>query len=294
MTISFQAAQKALAGIKPGWDLRGFQQLSPRAARLELLAEGGAPQQLILLGHSPRDRRRNPDIARDEFALLSSLSRAGLPVPRPLLVETDAEIPFLITEYVGGDTPFAPADLPVFCPQLARILKQIHSIDIGEHDLSFLPAQRKLIAEQIGKREDDAYGIRAAMRAALPRLRFNSPVLLHGDFWPGNLLWRDDQLAAIIDWEDAMLGDPLGDLGKSRLEMLWALGEQAMRLYTIAYKAQNPGLEYGCLPFWDLFGALRLPHFVDWTADLDKRVRMAARYKWFITEALAALERLQE
>ena len=67
------------------------------------------------------------------------------------------------------------------------------------------------------------------MRAAADSIQPNASALLHGDFWLGNLLWQGDAPGGIIDWEDAMLGDPLGDLGKSRLEMLWALGEAAMR-----------------------------------------------------------------
>ncbi len=290
MQFSFQQAQKALAAVKPGWELKDAQQLSPRVAKLEIITNRARPQFLILLGHGPRDRQRNPDIARDEFALLEILSRAGLAAPRPLLVDTSAAIPFLITEFVEGETRFAAADLSAYCHQLAGILSNIHRFNIDQHDLSFLPSQRKVIEENMRETTGDAYGIRSAISAAASSLQFNDAVLLHGDFWLGNLLWRADQLAAIIDWEDAMLGDPLGDLGKSRLEMLWALGEAAMDLYTKAYKARNPGLDYSSLPFWDLWGALRLAHFAKWSTDKDRTARMGAQYEWFIKRALAALE----
>ena len=290
MQFSFQQAQKALAAVKPGWELKDAQQLSPRVAKLEIITNRARPQLLILLGHGPRDRQRNPDIARDEFALLKVLSRAGLPVSRPLLVDTSAAIPFLITEFVEGETRFAAADLSAYCHQLAGILSNIHRFNIDQHDLSFLPSQRKVIEENMRETRGDAYGIRSVISASASSLQFNDAVLLHGDFWLGNLLWRADQLAAIIDWEDAMLGDPLGDLGKSRLEMLWALGEAAMDLYTKAYKARNPGLDYSSLPFWDLWGALRLAHFAKWSTDNDRTARMGAQYEWFIKRALAALE----
>lgn len=294
MQFSIPQARKALAAVKPGWELKDAQQLSPRVAQLEALADDGSAQRLILLGHGPRDRQVNPDIARDEFTLLQVLSSAGLAVPRPLLVDASAAIPFLITEFVEGETRFAAADLSAYCNQLAGILSSIHRFSIDQHDLSFLPSQRKVIEEHMRETTEDAYGIRAAMSAAASRLQFNDAVLLHGDFWLGNLLWRADQLAAIIDWEDAMLGDPLGDLGKSRLEMLWALGEAAMDLYTKAYKARNPGLDYRSLPFWDLWGALRLAHFAKWSADNGRTARMGAQYEWFIARAIAALETAQE
>jgi len=294
MHFSIQQMQKILATVNRGWELIDARRLSPRVAKLEILGDHGRPRRLILLGHSARDRQVNPDIARDEFRLLKILSSAGLAVPRPLLVDASPEIPFLITEFVEGATRFAPSDLPAYCDQLARILSNIHQFGIDQHDLSFLPSQGAVIEENMIDPTEDAFGIRAAMRAARSRIRFNDAVLLHGDFWLGNLLWRADQLAAIIDWEDAMLGDSLGDLGKSRLEMLWALGEAAMDLYTSSYRALNPELVYRSLPFWDLWGALRLAHFASWSAEEDKIARMGAQYEWFVTRALVALEARQE
>jgi aminoglycoside phosphotransferase (APT) family kinase protein len=38
-------------------------------------------------------------------------------------------------------------------------------------------------------------------------------VLVHGDYKVGNFIWRDDRIVAFLDWEGAMLGDPLQDLG---------------------------------------------------------------------------------
>ena len=37
--------------------------------------------------------------------------------------------------------------------------------------------------------------------------------LVHGDFKPGNVLMRGDEVATILDWETAHLGDPLEDIG---------------------------------------------------------------------------------
>jgi aminoglycoside phosphotransferase (APT) family kinase protein len=49
-------------------------------------------------------------------------------------------------------------------------------------------------------------------------LRRNAPAsavttLVHGDFKPGNVLMRGDEVTLVLDWETAHLGDPLEDIG---------------------------------------------------------------------------------
>ena len=87
-----------------------------------------------------------------------------------------------------------------------------------------------------------------------------------------------------------MLGDPLADLGKSRLEMLWALGEEAMEHFTVAYCARNPQLDGRALLFWDLWGAHCLSHFADWSDDRETAARMGGQYELFVRDAIDRLE----
>ena len=265
------------------------RQFSPRATLLEYQSPNQAPHRLIMKQHSAQDRRLNPFIARDEFRLLSVLWQAGLPVPKPLCFDLEREPPCLVTEYVAGEPRLAVEDLASHSAQLAVTLSAIHRFDIVRYDLSFLPAQQDRIANSACSNAEDPLGIRAALRAALPRMSMNKATLLHGDFWPGNLIWQRGELAAIIDWEDAMLGDPLGDLGKSRLETLWAFGEDFVERYTASYLARNPVLNAEVLPFWDLWGALRLSHFADWPEDNETKLRMSRQYERFVRDALTRL-----
>jgi aminoglycoside phosphotransferase (APT) family kinase protein len=130
-----------------------------------------------------------------------------------------------VVEYIEGQIDLAPADLDDYLGQLASCLASIHAIDGARPDLAFLPRQE---AER--------------------------PVLLHGDFWPGNILWRDGRLVAVIDWEDAMIGDPLADLGNTRLELLWAFGSEAVDRFTHLYHAAT-AVDLADLPHWDIRAA---------------------------------------
>jgi aminoglycoside phosphotransferase (APT) family kinase protein len=113
--------------------------------------------------------------------------------------------------------------------------------------------------------------------------------LLHGDFWPGNIVWKDGQIAAVIDWEDAALGDPLADVANSRREILWAFGIDAMRSFTHQYQAMTT-IDFTHLPHWDLCAALRTAsQIAEWATDDITKKTMREGHKWFITQAFEKL-----
>jgi aminoglycoside phosphotransferase (APT) family kinase protein len=131
--------------------------------------------------------------------------------------------------------------------------------------------------------------IRDVLEAAWPLATRNAPALLHGDYWPGNILWREGQLAGVIDWEDARLGDPLADMGNTRLELVWALGIDAMRRFTADYLALSP-INVTQLPYWDLFAALRPASKIgEWAGDEKVEQHMRAGHRAFINQAFDAL-----
>lgn len=292
MTITEQDIEQAIHKIDPSWRMQNAQPLGGRARLIQISTDVGTPKRLILLTHSQRDRERNPQIARDECRLLEILNQAGLPVPNALHLSEAHQPPFLITSFAEGSASFSDKPVPEYCHALADILHNIHSTDLGKYDLSFLPDVEHALAGQRDAWSPEQRQIQAAMRQALPRLEFNAPALLHGDFWPGNLLWKDGALSAIIDWEDAALGDPLADLGKSRLEVLWSLGAGTMKSYTARYLDLNEKLNAAALPFWDLWGAFRLSHFASFAPEPDQIPRMKSQYDAFVAAAIRRLEAL--
>ena len=272
-----------LRGTDVGWSVTHIETLSRRAALLHVIDADGNARKLVRMTHGERDLARNPQIAHDEFRLLTALHRTNLPTATPLHFIADSQPPFFIVSHLRGEVArnADPHDL-------ARTLHDIHAIDWRGLRLDFLPMAHDLLAENLRGRDEPSH-LRDAVRAAMPGLRMNPPALLHGDYWVGNLLWHGGRLTGAVDWEDAAIGDPLADVGKSRLEILWSHGEAAMEAYTAAYMALNPGLDAGGLAYWDLYGALRLAHFAAFAADDDDATRMERMYWRF---ARAALRRI--
>src|SRR5260370_15637127 len=195
------------------WELKGG--VSAQVTALEIERPAGYTQKMIVRRHGEVDLKNNPQIAADEFKLLQLLHSVGLATPRPYYLDQSGEIfstPYLVIEYIEGKSEFAPSNLPDLLLQLATQLSRIHQVDGSKLDVSFLPQQATISAQKLRARPAnvdeslDEGHIRDALEAAWPFPQWNTSVLLHGDFWPGNILWRDGQLVAVIDWEDAALG----------------------------------------------------------------------------------------
>jgi len=115
-------------------------------------------------------------------------------------------------------------------------------------------------------------------------------VILHGDYWPGNTLWRNGRLVAVIDWEDAAIGDPLADLGNARLEILMHYGEAAMNEFTCQYSALWPDTDLTALPYWDLYAALRPTGQMDgWGLPAAQLQQFRAAHRTLVADALSRL-----
>jgi aminoglycoside phosphotransferase (APT) family kinase protein len=98
--------------------------------------------------------------------------------------------------------------------------------------------------------------IRSALTRAWPLAQHNPDCLLHGDYWAGNLIWSDGALCGVIDWADALVGDPLADVAIARLDLLWMLDAETMQAFTDAYFVAAC-YDAAQLPYWDLFATLR-------------------------------------
>jgi aminoglycoside phosphotransferase (APT) family kinase protein len=138
--------------------------------------------------------------------------------------------------------------------------------------------------------------IRDALDAAGSPPRSNPHVLCHGDFWPGNVLWRDGEIAAVIDWEDCLIGEPLADVAICRLDLWWILGEAAAGDFTACYQSQT-GLDLGSLPYWDLRASLRpIRNIEEWAQSYSPLGRpdvteetMRRDHQAFVAQALSKL-----
>jgi aminoglycoside phosphotransferase (APT) family kinase protein len=265
------------ARLLRAWQLSGG--ISAGMTALEVALPKGQTQKWIVRRPNPLALQRNPLAARDEFNLLQITHSQGLPTPAPIYLDEMGmylSSPCLVLEYIEGQLVFSLSDLDNTISQLAKQFARIHTVPWSSLESVFLGKPAMGLSHFVTKRPAvenrslDEARIRNTVEAAWPFPQRNPSGLLHGDYWPGNVLWQAGRLAAVIDWEDAGYGDPLIDLAISRLDILWIFGREAMHAFTRQYCA-NMAVDLTNLPLWDLCAALRLirlagSNLVEWAA----------------------------
>src|SRR6476659_9053970 len=78
------------ARLLRAWALTGG--VSARVTALEVELGGGLTKRMVVRQHGDVDRKRNPQIAADEFKLLQILQSVGLPAPAPYLLDQSGEV----------------------------------------------------------------------------------------------------------------------------------------------------------------------------------------------------------
>ena len=227
------------------------------------------------------------DSAELEFKLMTALRRHGVTVPEVHHLEvsdTPFAKPFLVMDFVDGEMALAPEDWGSFADQAADALLAVHGVNSAE--LDFLPALTDFWGEDVANAlpRFRASEITTALQAATLQ-RKNEGTLLHGDFWPGNVLWRDGQIVSVIDWEDAALGDPLIDLAIARLDQVWIFSWETMERFTDRYRAAS-GVDFGDLGYWELCAALRMAQIIGhniagWIHYFEEYARGDISVAWF-------------
>lgn len=157
---------------------------------------------------------------RQDYHLSRHLRAHRIPVPEVLILHTDdAGIDFTIAPYVQADGSELPDG------EIGRLIRAIHDVPVPSLDLICMDPSGDLdevLADRIGQRLANLAAITdlgagspdiTAALAADPAP--SSRCLLHMDLRPENILARSGRPAAILDWGNALTGDPALDLART-------------------------------------------------------------------------------
>ena len=176
------AERRAAAGLVPGWMVvassarrRREPELSPPTARL---GYADSREAKVLRGEPPQElekRYRSPAEAEAEAMSLQALERVGVALAPRLLRRPAADR--TCQSWLPGrplcPSRLGPGELRTWVARSARVLGRLHQATAGP----------------------------------------DGRVLVHGDYWLGNLLVDGDAVVGVVDWSAAHRGAPDEDLG---------------------------------------------------------------------------------
>lgn len=233
-----QRAQAALAACGVDGKVRAVERLKGQSHESWRVEREAAPP--VVLRIEPARGILPPYDLPAEARLLRQLARASVPVPEVLGASSDLDVPDLmgraaiVIEWVGGDVLIRGQLQADAARAYCRTLRQIHTLDWRAAALDWLPEPPES-GPAIRERAEILHRLQSFGVADMPHIKrlrealddrvpdSPAPMLVHGDVNFGNFILAPQtpsQVAAVLDWEQTHLGDPLSDWGRLAAEDL--------------------------------------------------------------------------
>ena len=172
-------------------------------------------------------RTGDPWTLHREASVYLALQHTDVPVPEVLAVHPDQQAMLSVRLY--GQNWFSrltdPGERESTAKHFMEKLATLHRLDPGNLDLPYFPPPTSL--PDMVRHELDEWDRVIEFRGGAPDpqlafalgwLRRNIPeidgpvVLVQGDTGPGNFMYANGKVVAIVDWELAHFGDPMDDI----------------------------------------------------------------------------------
>ena len=168
-----------------------------------------------------------------EYKILKVLSENGLRVPKPMYLYNKKELSvddFYIMEFIEGETiannqiadEFNEIQKNTITESFIKALSEIHNFDVISSELNDLGKHEDYVERQINRwnkqfqsqKVREIKELESATKLLLDNIPSQQTVgVVHGDYRLDNVRVKDNQVAAVLDWELCTLGDPLADMG---------------------------------------------------------------------------------
>jgi aminoglycoside phosphotransferase (APT) family kinase protein len=189
-------------------------------------ASDGSVAELYLRYQPPRPASAEPYTVWREARIYQAIR--GTPVLAPQLIAIHPSHQAILTERVRGRADYrrveTEADRVAIARQFVHTLATLHRLPISPALLpGYVPGRS--MADCVRQELEIWRSMYLETAARDPLIDFalnwlfahvppsaGVPVLVHGDAGPGNFLFEDGRMTALLDWELAHVGDPMEDL----------------------------------------------------------------------------------
>jgi aminoglycoside phosphotransferase (APT) family kinase protein len=209
--------------------------------------------------------------ARLEFKTLAWLQSSGASVPKPLYLDEEGALfgtPAIVTSFSPGEhlrrAVDHPAGVLAWVREVAATLAKIHSVPWNASAKDFLPPvdpnllwflNSGVVPDYMQAQPGGALAWETAHDLS-PRRAPVQAAFVHTDYYPGNILWDQGRITAVLDWEEASFGDPAADVAYCRMDMFFTGMNQAADEFLRIYETAT-GQPVANLGFWEFAAAAR-------------------------------------
>lgn len=294
--VSIAATLDALGIANRGFSIHNLPStFSNFTNRVDIEGQDGSTERIVVRRYNPENYEDGHDKHRCEFQALKLLHRRGIPAPTPLLLDETGELlglPGIVTAFVEG----APIELPAqanrwagLAAPTARMLARIHRTPFSESDKRYLMNDDVEVAWFIKdglipdymRADPDGEMVWRLVKENWGGWAPVEPRFAHTDYWAGNILWRGDEISAVVDWEEAGYGHPAADVAYCRMGFFIEGVPEAAETFLRAYEAAA-GWALKGLPLFELAASARpMTDPDDWFA----HPYMEAGFRRFIGQA---------
>lgn len=179
----------------------------------------------------------------------------GLGVLAPALLGGDvngqwSEHPTSLISWLDGQANVTPSDPRSWAAQLGHALGAVHDVPIE------LVQELPSVFDGRGTPDSLSGPLATGVRSRWAQIGESPMVLTHGDYWSGNVIWREDRLTGIVDWSGAARGPRGYDLGWCRLDLVLLFDANIADVFLSAYERAT-GAALGDAALWDSWAAAR-------------------------------------
>ena len=229
--------------------------------------EGGTTAAVL---REPNLPRLWPFMIRTGAEALEAAARHGLAAPRLLAADlegAESGVVATLETVVAGSTAWPSPSSAERLRAAGAALAPVHAVPMAPtKDLRFRPRPIAVDDFARDRREGRMPTTRLLQRAdeliTAHGLPAEPTVFVHGDVWPGNIIWTDGGTPVLIDWKTAGVGAPGVDLGELRAQAAIIFGAAAPDLVLEGWeRAARTTASH--LAYWDAVAALNSPTTID-------------------------------
>jgi len=237
---------------------------------LDLLSDGET--RLVLRRYGQWSARDHPEMAIRETRALELLQRANIPAPAPIWGDGEGifEERAILISFVDGLPDLTPSNPFYWAEQLAAALARIHEVRIEGDDVALFPERAGHDIEELHHHPERI--LEHPLGEELLRRRVilgqstsdTEAVFSHTDYWPGNTLWTDGDLVAVVDWESPGTNDRAMDVAYCSLDIRY-LGMDRVADHFIQSYREVTGRPLVNFAHWEAVGLCRpMPDIAAW------------------------------